>query len=140
QFCDAAGIVTQTPRERRALGEAGVVIKSTSAFKFFLESQDYTAAVAAGILDYQGLLLDLAPSVRNMPPRYSEVLFDTPFGAGVARLCADRFTYWMNTTTASEVARFKYTLKQAGDPVLAINQLVAEDLAQLHSPTRTRAA
>ena len=64
-----------------------------------------------------------------MPPRYSEVLFDTPFGAGVARLCADRFTYWMNTTTASEVARFKYVLSQVRDPVLAIRTLVAEDMA-----------
>ena len=140
KYGGATGIITQSPLDLRAFGEAGVVIKSNSAFKFFLESQDYTAAVAAGILDYQGLLLDLARSVRNMPPRYSEVLFETPFGAGVARLCADRFTYWMNTTTASEVARFKYTLKQAGDPVAAINQLVAEDLAQLHSLSKARAA
>lgn len=130
KYGGATGIVTQSPLDLRAFGEAGVVIKSNSAFKFFLESQDYTAAVQAGILDYQGLLLELAKSVRNMPPRYSEVLFDTPFGAGVARLCADRFTYWMNTTTASEVARFKYTLGQVSDPVVAIRQLVAEDQAQ----------
>src|SRR5690606_30072125 len=128
KYGGATGIITQSPLDLRAFGEAGVVIRSNSAFKFFLESQDYPAAVAAGILDYQGLLLDLARSVRNMPPRYSEVLFDTPFGAGVARLCADRFTYWMNTTTASEVARFKYTLGEVRDPVAAIQQLVAEDL------------
>ena len=129
KYGGATGIITQSPLDLRAFGEAGVVIKSNSAFKFFLESQDYQAAVQAGILDYEGLLLDLAKSVRNMPPRYSEVLFDTPFGAGVARLCADRFTYWMNTTTASEVARFKYTLAQVRDPVATIRQLVAEDLA-----------
>ena len=130
KYGGATGIITQSPLDLRAFGEAGVVIKSNSAFKFFLESQDYQAAVQAGILEYEGLLLDLAKSVRNMPPRYSEVLFDTPFGAGIARLCADRFTYWMNTTTASEVARFKYTLAQVRDPVAAIRQLVAEDLAQ----------
>jgi conjugal transfer ATP-binding protein TraC len=128
KYGGATGIITQSPLDLRAFGEAGVVIKSNSAFKFFLESQDYNAAVAAGILDYQGLLLDLAKSVRNMPPRYSEVLFDTPFGAGVARLCADRFTYWMNTTTASEVARFKYVLSQVRDPVVAIRTLVEEDM------------
>lgn len=136
KYGGATGIITQSPLDLRAFGEAGVVIKSNSAFKFFLESNDYTAAVQAGILDYQGLLLDLARSVRNMPPRYSEVLFDTPFGIGVARLCADRFTYWMNTTTASEVARFKYTLAQVGDPVAAVRQLVAEDLSQAQVQTR----
>jgi conjugal transfer ATP-binding protein TraC len=129
KYGGATGIITQSPLDLRAFGEAGVVIKSNSAFKFFLESLDYQAAVQAGILEYEGLLLDLAKSVRNMPPRYSEVLFDTPFGAGIARLCADRFTYWMNTTTASEVARFKYTLAQVKDPVATILQLVAEDAA-----------
>jgi len=129
KYGGATGIITQSPLDLRGFGEAGVVIKSNSAFKFFLESQDYQAAVQAGILDYEGLLLDLARSVRNMPPRYSEVLFDTPFGAGIARLCADRFTYWMNTTTASEVARFKYTLDQVGDPVACIHRLVQEDAA-----------
>jgi hypothetical protein len=42
----------------------------------------------------------------------------------------------MNTTTASEVARFKYTLAQVGDPVAAIRQLVAEDLSNAQVQTR----
>jgi conjugal transfer ATP-binding protein TraC len=130
KYGGATGIITQSPLDLRAFGDAGVVIKSNSAFKFFLESTDYEQAVQAGILDYQGLLKDLAKSVRNTPPRYSEILFDTPFGAGVARLCADRFTYWMNTTTASEVAAFMHQMKISASPTAAIEALIAAENAR----------
>jgi len=127
KYGGATGIITQSPLDLRAFGDAGVVIKSNSAFKFFLESSDYQQAVDAGILDYQGLLLDLAKSVRNTPPRFSEILFDTPFGAGVARLCVDRFTYWMNTTTASQVAAFMHQMKLSKSPAAAIEALIAAE-------------
>jgi len=130
KYGGATGIITQSPLDLRAFGDAGVVIKSNSAFKFFLESTDYEAAVQAGILEYQGLLKDLAKSVKNTPPRYSEILFDTPFGAGVARLQADRFTYWMNTTTASEVAAFMAQAKVSKSPVAAIEALIEAEKAR----------
>jgi len=136
KYGGSTGIITQSPLDLRGFGEAGVVIKSNSAFKFFLESTDYEAAVKEGILDYQGLLLDLAKSVRNTPPRYSEILFDTPFGAGVARLCADRFTYWMNTTTATEVAAFKHQLKLSKSPTAAIEALIAAENGGLKAAGR----
>ena len=126
KYGGSMGIVTQSPLDLRAFGAAGDVIKTNSAFKFFLESDDYVAAVKAGVLDYDGLLLELARSVRNNRPRYSEVLFDTPFGVGVGRLCVDRWTYWVNTSTASEVARFKSMLARGRSPREAIDQLASE--------------
>jgi conjugal transfer ATP-binding protein TraC len=127
KYSGSIGTVFQSALDLPNFGEAGVVIKSNSAFKFFLESQDYENAVRQGVLDYQGLLLDLAKSVRNARPRYSEILFDTPFGAGIGRLCVDRYTYWRNTTTGHEVARFKKELELRKDPAEAIAALVAEE-------------
>jgi conjugal transfer ATP-binding protein TraC len=127
KYGGSLSVIFQSPLDLTNFGEAGVVIKSNSAFKFFLESSDYENAVRAGVLEYSGLLLDLAKSVRNARPRYSEILFDTPFGAGVGRLCVDRYTYWRNTTTAHEVARFKQELGKRKDAVDAIAALVAEE-------------
>ena len=129
KYGGATGIITQSPLDLAAFGTAGVVIKSNSAFKFYLESTDYEKAVRMGLLDYDGLLLDLAKSVRNASPRYSEILIDTPRGAGVLRLCPDRYTYWWNTTTGHEVARFKQALVQHGSAAAAIEALVAAEVA-----------
>jgi conjugal transfer ATP-binding protein TraC len=123
KYGGSTGVITQSPLDLLAFGPAGAVIKANSAFKFFLESSDYQEAVNKGVLEYSGLLLDLAKSVRNNRPRYSEVLFDTPFGAGVGRLCVDPWTYWNNTSTASEFARFKTLLVRGLSPKAAIDQL-----------------
>jgi len=125
KYGGSTGIITQSPLDLQAFGPAGAVIKANSPFKFFLESSDYQEAVNKGILDYSGLLLDLAKTVKNNRPRYSEVLFDTPFGAGVGRLCVDPWTYWMNTSTAGEVARFKSLIARGVPPKEAIDQLAA---------------
>jgi conjugal transfer ATP-binding protein TraC len=125
KYGGSTGIITQSPLDLRAFGPAGAVIKANSAFKFFLESSDYQEAVNTGVLEYSGLLLDLAKTVKNNRPRYSEVLFDTPFGSGVGRLCVDPWTYWMNTSTATEVAKFKRLIAQGIAPKDAIDQLAA---------------
>lgn len=111
KYLGATGIITQSPLDLAKFGPAGEVIKSNSAFKFFLECEDYPEAVKRGILDYSGLHLELAKSIKNQKPRYSEILFETPFGAGVSRLHVDPFTYWMNTSTGHEVSRFKKLLR-----------------------------
>src|ERR1700722_2982894 len=126
KYGGSTGIITQSPLDLRAFGPAGAVIKANSAFKFFLESSDYQEAVNTGVLEYGGLLLDLAKTVKNNRPRYSEVLFDTPFGSGVGRLCVDPWTYWMNTSTATEVAKFKRLIAQGITPKQAIDQLAGE--------------
>ena len=79
--------------------------------------------MAENVLDYNGLLLELATSVRNQKPRYSEILFDTPRGAGVGRLIVDPWTYWMNTSSATEVAMFDDLIRQGLTPREAIDRL-----------------
>lgn len=125
KYGGSTGIVTQSPLDLKAFGPAGAVIKANSPFRFWLESSDYIAAVKEGVLEYSGLLLDLATTVRNHRPWYSEVLFDTPFGKGVGRLCTDRWTYWNYTSTAHEVAKFKALLGRGFSAHDAIEQLAA---------------
>lgn len=123
KYKGATGIITQSPLDLKKFGPAGDVIMANSAFKFFLQSSDYQEAVNQNILSYNGLLLELAKSVRNNKPRYSEILFDTPFGAGVSRFQADPWTYWMNTSDGGEVAKFKRLLMQGYDAKEAIDTL-----------------
>ncbi len=126
KYGGSTGIITQSPLDLLGFGPAGKVVKSNSAFRIYMESDDYIAATRAGILEYSGLLLDLAMSVRNNRPRFSEILFDTPLGAGVGRLCVDRWTYWQHTTTAHEVAKFKHQLSGGRSPRDAISALAEE--------------
>ena len=133
KYGGSTGIVTQSPLDLLRFGSAGGVIKSNSAFKFFLESDDYRNAVQQGVLEYQGLLLELAAGVKNNKPKYSEVLFDTPYGAGVGRLCMDPWSYWMYTSAPTEVARFKGLMAQGLTAKQTIDKLsgVAEPQLQV---------
>ncbi len=123
KYHGSTGIVTQSLLDLQKFGDVGEVIKANSAFKFLLESEDYQLAVDRGIVDYQGLALELAKSVRNQKPNYSEVLFDTPFGVGVGRLCVDPWTYWMNTSSGDEFKRYEGLVASGRTPLQAITEL-----------------
>jgi conjugal transfer ATP-binding protein TraC len=123
KYGGSTGIVTQSPLDLVAFGDAGVVVRSNSAYKFFLESGDYVRAAKDNVIEHSGLMLDLATSVRNQKPRYSEILFETPKGAGVGRLIVDRWTYWMNTSSATEVAMYDDLIRQGMTPLQAIDTL-----------------
>lgn len=125
KYGGSTGIVTQSPMDLLAFGPVGAVINSNSEFKFLLQSDAYPDAVKADVLKYAGLELDLAKSVRNVRPHYSEILCDTPFGRGVARLCLDRWTYWMNTSTGSERDAFM-ALADSGVPAVEAITRLAE--------------
>jgi conjugal transfer ATP-binding protein TraC len=112
KYGGSTGIVTQSPLDLPSFGPAGRVINGNSAFKFFLESNTYLESIKQGILDYEGLAVDLVTSVKNARPNYSEVLFDTPFGRGVGRLCLDPYNYWVNTTDPAEVARYNVLIEK----------------------------
>lgn len=126
KYGGSTGIVTQSPLDFLAFGPAGSVINSNSAFKFLLQSDAYSKAVDAKILEYQGLELDLARSVKNHRPHYSEILLDTPFGKGIGRLCVDRWTYWLNTSTGSERDKFMALMEKGVSPRDAITKLATE--------------
>lgn len=126
KYGGSTGIVTQSPLDLLKFGNAGGVIKANAAFKFFLQCSDYEEAVAKGVLPYQGLHLELAKSVKNNRPHYSEVLFDTPFGAGIGRLCMDKFLYWVYTSAADEVAAYEALTRTGLTPLQALKRLAGE--------------
>ncbi len=128
KYGGATGIVTQSPLDLGKMGPAGEVIKANAAYKFWLQcdAEEWSAAAKRDIVSYQGLTLDLAISVRNNRPRYSEMLIDTPFGIGVGRLAVDPWTYWMNTSAAEEYARFSRLLRAGYTPLDALDLLAAE--------------
>jgi len=121
--------VTQSPLDLQKFGPTGEVIKANSAFKFWLESDDYSEAAKRGIIDYSGLLLDLARSVKNRRPNYSEIMFDTPLGVGVGRLCVDPWTYWMNTSSGGDFARFRKEMHSGVSALHVLNKLAEESAA-----------
>lgn len=126
KYGGSTGIITQSLLDLQKFGPVGEIIKANSAFKFLLESEDYAEAFKRGIVDYQGLLAELAKSIKNNKPHYSEILFETPFGTGVGRLCVDKWTYWMNAASGDEFSRFRQELHKGLDPLEALNKLAAE--------------
>lgn len=129
KYGGATGIVTQSPLDLGKMGKAGEVIKGNSAFKFWLQcnAEEWALAAKRDIVGYSGLALDLARSVRNNRPHYSEVFVETPFGSGVSRLSVDKWTYWVNTSDATDFARFKKKLAETGyDAVAALTALANE--------------
>jgi len=106
KYSGSFGIVTQSLLDLLKFGPSGEVIRSNAEYKFLMESHDYLKAAEEKVLDFQGLALDLVCSIKNKKPRYSEMFLDTPFGKGPARLVVDPWTYWVNTSAGSEVAKF----------------------------------
>lgn len=120
------GIVTQSLLDLLKFGDAGDVIRSNAAYKFYLESEDYAEAAKQNLLDYEGLALKLINTIKNNKPRYSEMFLDTPFGRGPARLIVDRWTYWVNTSAGNEVREFHKLLDKTGNVVEALEILAGK--------------
>lgn len=129
KYTGSFGVVTQSLLDLKKFGKAGDVIRSNAAFKFYMESSDYPEAAKEGLLDYTGFALDLVCSIKNNKPRYSEMFVDTPFAVGPIRLTVDPWTYWVNTTTGHEVARFEQCLD---------NGLTVEQALELCSGVKPR--
>lgn len=123
KYSGAFGIVTQSPLDLRKFGPVGQVIKNNAAFKFYLECEDYAKAVDEGVLDYEGLAVDLLTSVKANKPKYSEIFFDTPFGRGIGRLSVDPWNHWIATSDGKEVARYNSLIQQGLSPAEAVSKL-----------------
>jgi conjugal transfer ATP-binding protein TraC len=100
-------VVTQSILDLKQFGSVGDVIRSNSAFKFYLESSDFDRAKQEGLIEYEGFALRILKSVRSNKPKYSEIFMDTPFGQGVARLAVDPFSYYLYTSDAAEIAEIE---------------------------------
>ena len=119
-------VITQSLFDLRSFGVVGEVIKSNSAFKIFLESQDFSAARQEGLIDYDDFTTELLKSVKSKPPRYSELFFDTPFGKGVLRLVVDPYTYYLYTSNAREIAEIESIVRAGGNYDDAIKKMVRQ--------------
>ncbi|MBU0991726.1 MAG: type IV secretion system protein TraC [Proteobacteria bacterium] len=83
-------------------GGVGNVIKTNSAYKFLMQSDDYDLAKDHKFITYPEFLMEILKSVFTPRPRYSEIFMQTPIGAGVVRLLVDPISYWMFTSDANE--------------------------------------
>lgn len=100
-------VITQSILDLKQFGSVGDVIRSNSAFKFYLESSDFDRARHEGLIEYDGFALMILKSVRSNKPKYSEIFMDTPFGQGVARLAVDPFSYYLYTSDAAEIGEIE---------------------------------
>ena len=123
KYFGSFGIVTQSPLDLLKFGRAGDVIRANAAYKFYLESTDYTDAIRKGVIDYQGLMQSILESVRNNKPRYSEMFVDAPFGTGTLRLPVDPWTYWINTSSGDEKAKFDRMLAEGHEVIKTMEKL-----------------
>lgn len=117
-------VITQSILDLVSFGDVGDVIKSNSAFKIFLESPDFDTAKSKGLIDYDDFTMELLRSLKSSPPKYSELFFDTPFGAGVLRLAVDDYTYYLYTSKAAEIAEIEALVKDRMTYDAAIHEMV----------------
>lgn len=127
KYGGATGIVTQSPLDLGKMGPAGEVIRANSAFKFWLQNdpEEWSAAAKRDIVNYSGLKYDLAVSIKNAKPRYSEIFFDTPFGSGCGRLAVDPWTYWVNTSSPDEYKIVTDKARELGSYKAALDALAS---------------
>jgi len=117
-------VITQSLFDLKSFGSVGEVIKSNSAFKILLESQDFSAARQEGLIDYDDFTTELLKSVKSKPPRYSELFFDTPFGNGVLRLVVDPYTYYIYTSNPREISAIEKLIGEGRNYDQAIREMV----------------
>ena len=117
-------VITQSILDLKQFGSIGDVIRSNSAFKFYLESSDFDRAKLEGLIEHEGFALKILKSVRSNKPKYSEIFMDTPFGQGVARLAVDPFSYYLYTSDAAEIAEIESLVDNGMSYGEAINEMV----------------
>ncbi len=122
-------VITQSLLDLKQFGTVGDVIKANSAFKFYLEADDFEKAKAEKIIDYDEFTMKWLKSTRSNRPKYSEIFMDTPFGLGVARLTVDKFSYWVYTSDAGEIAKVDALVDQGLSYLDAINHIIGRDAA-----------
>lgn len=125
KYRGAFGIVLQSALDLKILQGLGDVAKANAPWRFYLESKMYSEAAKTDALPGidGGFPLTLLNSVKNVRPNYGEMFIDSPLGMGVARLCVDRWRFWVNTSDGKDVAAFEALLKQGVEPVDALSQL-----------------
>lgn len=117
------GAVLQSILDLEDFGAVGKVIRSNAEYKYYLQSNDYPEGAQKGLIQHQGLALELVSSVKNVKPYYSEIFFESSLGRGVGRICLDPWNYWVNTSSPTEVNQYYELTKQGMRPEQAIAHL-----------------
>jgi len=99
--------VTQSILDLKSFGDVGDVIMANSAFKFYMQSDDFDKARDAKLINYDDFTMKLLKSVKSNRPKYSEIFMDTPFGVGIGRLVVDPFSYYLYTSDSREVVEIE---------------------------------
>ncbi|ORJ57497.1 TraC family protein [Geothermobacter hydrogeniphilus] len=124
KFKGSFNIVTQSILDIKQFGPVGDVIWANSAFKFFLESGDFSRAESEKLITYDSFTMNMLKGIRSRKKVYSEIFMDTPFGCGVSRLVVDPFSYYAYTSDADEIAEIEMMVKGGLSYVEAIQAMV----------------
>ncbi len=118
-------VVIQSILDRLQFGGVGDVIHANSAFKFYLESEDFEKARKLGLIDYDNFTMELLKSVKSNRPKNTEIFMDTPFGTGVGRLVVDPTSYYVYSSDATDVSRIERFVEGGKSYAEAISEMAA---------------
>lgn len=126
KYGGSAIIVTQSIADLYK-SDSGRAIAANSAFKLILKqtAESIEQVKKEGHLalgDYGFYLLN---TVHSIPGKYSEVMFYTEQGQGVARLVVDRFSQVLFSTSGAERTEVIANMEAGMDPVQAIESYIS---------------
>jgi len=124
KYFGSFGIVTQSILDLESFGNIGKVIRSQSAFNFYLESVDFEKARDAKMLDCDDFTMKILKSIKTVKGKYSEIFMETPFGKGVARLVVDPFSYYVYTSSPDEYSEIEAMVDRGMTYEKAIDEMV----------------
>lgn len=116
--------VTQGILDTLSWGGVGDVILANSAYKFYMESDQFEKAKSLNLIDYDDFTMHILKSIKSNKPHYSEIFMDTPFGKGVGRLLVDKHSYYVFTSDSGEVSEIETMVEQGASYEDAINKMV----------------
>lgn len=126
KYGGAAIIVTQSIADLYK-SDSGRAIAANSAFKLILKqtAESIEQVKKEGHLALGEYGFYLLNTVHSIPGKYSEVMFYTEQGTGVARLVVDRFSQVLFSTSGTERTEVIANIESGMEPVEAIENFIA---------------
>lgn len=126
KYGGAAIVVTQSIADLYR-SDSGRAIAANSAFKFILKqtAESIEQVKKEGHLALGDYGFYLLQTVHSIPGKYSEVMFYTEQGMGVARLVVDRFSQVLFSTSGAERTEVIANIERGMNPVEAVETFIA---------------
>ena len=118
-------VVLQSDLDLINFGRVGDAITTNSFYKIKLQSFDYDKAREQKIINLDDFTFDLLKSIRSVKGQYSELFIETGNSIGIARLVVDKFSYYIYTSDARDVAKIEELLKEGYSYEDAIEKLLS---------------